>query len=279
MVIEKSIVGDLINFRGLVYSPINENGVIFLFGQVMQDLNMYVEEIKPGFPDCVGRRFVGKGWERIRIEFEYQSHNFVAHEHDPKDCDMIICWEHDWPGCPIEVIELRDIIRSLPNELIPKPNPKVEYAIEEYVGRFPKHVQELFRHLDGRLRELSDGVWSKATKSYVGYYSPERAFIYLHCQKKGLLLHLFTRGQKLEQVAPIGHKSGGAKWGKVTVQSVADIDIVMPSVRQSHERIGEALKNNESTCWNSDFDDQSTEAANGFSSASTAEQPGDFAKC
>jgi hypothetical protein len=37
---EKSIVGDLINFRGLVYAPLNENGVIFLFGKVMDDLNM-----------------------------------------------------------------------------------------------------------------------------------------------------------------------------------------------------------------------------------------------
>jgi len=29
---DKSIVGDLINFRGLVYSPTNENGVFFLLG-------------------------------------------------------------------------------------------------------------------------------------------------------------------------------------------------------------------------------------------------------
>jgi hypothetical protein len=68
---KKSIVGDLINFRGLVYSPMNENGVIFLFGKVVEDLNMYIEEIKPGYPDCVGRRFTGKGWEEVSIEFEF----------------------------------------------------------------------------------------------------------------------------------------------------------------------------------------------------------------
>jgi hypothetical protein len=45
---DKSVVGDLINFRGMVYAPMNENGVIFLFGKVMEDLYMYVEEIKPG---------------------------------------------------------------------------------------------------------------------------------------------------------------------------------------------------------------------------------------
>ena len=28
---EKTIVGDLINFRGLAYAPLNENSVIYLF--------------------------------------------------------------------------------------------------------------------------------------------------------------------------------------------------------------------------------------------------------
>ena len=36
----KSIVGDLINFRGLVYSPLNENGVIFLFGKVVEGMDV-----------------------------------------------------------------------------------------------------------------------------------------------------------------------------------------------------------------------------------------------
>jgi len=94
---EKSIVGDLINFRGLVYSPTNENGVIFLFGKVTEDINMYIEEIKSGFPDCIGRRFAGKGWERVSIEFEYKSSHFLQHGHDSNKCDVIVCWEHDWP--------------------------------------------------------------------------------------------------------------------------------------------------------------------------------------
>lgn len=39
----KSIVGDLINFRGLVYSPLNEKGVVFLFGKVVEDLSRRIE--------------------------------------------------------------------------------------------------------------------------------------------------------------------------------------------------------------------------------------------
>ncbi len=30
----RNVVGRLINFRGLVYAPVNENGVIFLFGKM-----------------------------------------------------------------------------------------------------------------------------------------------------------------------------------------------------------------------------------------------------
>ncbi len=52
---EESIVGQIINFRGLVYSPINEQGVVFLFGRVLEDLNLYIEEIRIKYPDCVAR--------------------------------------------------------------------------------------------------------------------------------------------------------------------------------------------------------------------------------
>ena len=70
---DKSVVGDPIRFRGMVYAPMCENGVVFLFGMVAEDLNMYVEEVKPGFPDCIARRFTGKGWEQVRVEFEFKS--------------------------------------------------------------------------------------------------------------------------------------------------------------------------------------------------------------
>jgi hypothetical protein len=55
-------------------------GVVFLFGKVVEDLNMYIEEIKPGYPDCIARRFVGKGWEQIAIEFELSAKNFLQHK-------------------------------------------------------------------------------------------------------------------------------------------------------------------------------------------------------
>lgn len=113
----ESRVGELIKFRGLVYAPINEQGVIFVFSKIIEDLNMYIEEIKTGFPDAVGRRFNGKGWIRENIEFEFKSSHFREHGHNPKECDIIVCWEHDWKECPIEVIELKSLIKKLPEQI------------------------------------------------------------------------------------------------------------------------------------------------------------------
>jgi len=35
--------------------------------------------------------------------------------HDPKKCDIIVCWVHNWPECPewIEVIELSRVVRQI----------------------------------------------------------------------------------------------------------------------------------------------------------------------
>jgi len=54
-------------------------------------------------------------WEQVRVEFELRSANYRAHRHPmPGDskapADLIICWQHNWPACPIEVIELSAIV-------------------------------------------------------------------------------------------------------------------------------------------------------------------------
>ncbi len=111
-----NLYGDFINFRGLQHAPVNEQGVVFLFGMICRELGYVVEIVKPGFPDCEAKRRVrGKTgmWQRVRIEFEYQARSFRQHGHDPDQCDVIVCWEDNWPECPIEVLELRSSLRSL----------------------------------------------------------------------------------------------------------------------------------------------------------------------
>jgi hypothetical protein len=113
-----NIYGDFINFRGLQHAPVNEQGVVFLFGMICRELGYVVEIVKSGFPDCEAKRVIrGKAgkWQRVRIEFEYSSRSFKVHGHDPDLCDVIVCWEHNWPDCPIEVLELRSALASIPN--------------------------------------------------------------------------------------------------------------------------------------------------------------------
>lgn len=108
--------GALLNFRGLRHAPLNENGVVHLFGMVGLELGYTVESITPGFPDCEAKRRLKQSpetWERVRIEFEYASRSFLAHGHDPTACDLIVCWDHNWPECPLEVLELKTAIREL----------------------------------------------------------------------------------------------------------------------------------------------------------------------
>jgi hypothetical protein len=93
----------------LQYAPENELGVVFLFSQIAKRLQFRIETIRAAYPDCIAYRHAGDREKRVRIEFEFRSSNFRAHKHDPKDCDCIVCWDHDWPGVPdhIEVIELK----------------------------------------------------------------------------------------------------------------------------------------------------------------------------
>jgi hypothetical protein len=93
----------------LRYAPENELGVVFLFSRVAKRLQFRIEKIRAAYPDCIAYRHAGDREKRVRIEFEFESSNFKAHKHDAKECDCIVCWDHDWPGVPdhIEVVELR----------------------------------------------------------------------------------------------------------------------------------------------------------------------------
>ncbi len=97
----------------LTNAPVNEMGVVFLFALVAWDLGFQVESLwTRGEPDGRGKRQVAPGkWQDVRIEFEYERKNFRLHGHDPKKCDVLVCWKHNWKECPeeIEVIELSKI--------------------------------------------------------------------------------------------------------------------------------------------------------------------------
>lgn len=105
--------GELLRFRALDHEPTSESAVIFLFALVAEELGYVLETLGAGFPDAVGRRRVADGWRDVRIEFEYLSRNFRTYGHDPCGCDLIVCWQDNWPECPVEVLELKGVIARL----------------------------------------------------------------------------------------------------------------------------------------------------------------------
>jgi hypothetical protein len=113
---KRVVFGEPINFRGLRFAPVNEQGVVYLFGMISQELGYLIESIRTDYPDCEGKRCFDKEnnkWEHVQIEFEYKSSNFREHGHNPEQCDVIVCWEHDWKDCPVEVLEIRSVIKYI----------------------------------------------------------------------------------------------------------------------------------------------------------------------
>ena len=110
---ERAVFGEFINFSVLQHAPINEMGVVFLFAALCEKLDFKVDQIRAEFPDCIARRKVRNDkWETVRIEFEYMSKGFLTHGHDRTGCDLIICWEHNWEDCEIEVISLKEVLKD-----------------------------------------------------------------------------------------------------------------------------------------------------------------------
>jgi len=109
----KRVFGDKVQFKSLSCAPVNELGVVYLFGVLHDTFDFKIESIQAGFPDCIARRRIGPNrWEEVRIEFEYDSRSFVAHGHAPTGVDVIVCWKHNWSDCPkeIEIIELSTLL-------------------------------------------------------------------------------------------------------------------------------------------------------------------------
>ena len=113
---DRPIYGNPSPFEGLRHEPMNEQGVVFLFGMLAKELGYRVQNVQKGFPDCEALRQISAGrWQRVNIEFEFESRNYREHGHPASGCDVIVCWRHNWNDSPrhIEIIELARVIESL----------------------------------------------------------------------------------------------------------------------------------------------------------------------
>jgi hypothetical protein len=109
----RTLYGEPLGIAAMAHAPTNEAGVIFLFGALAAGLGFRVERLQTAFPDCEAKREIRPGkWERVRIEFEFESRNFREHRHDPEGCDVIVCWRHNWVDAPnnLEIVALDRVL-------------------------------------------------------------------------------------------------------------------------------------------------------------------------
>ncbi len=107
-VLKRGVYGSLMRFGPMICAPTNEQGVLFLFGAMAEKLGFAMLRVGTAFPDCQVFRVVdGDRLELIDVEIEFESRNFLKHMHDVTKCRLIVCWRHNWPECPLPVIELR----------------------------------------------------------------------------------------------------------------------------------------------------------------------------
>jgi hypothetical protein len=110
---DRPLLGAPMPCPAMAFEPVNEMGVMVLFSMMAHQLGFVIESVQAAFPDCEAKIEVEPGrWQHFRIEFEYKSRGFKQHGHDPNQCDLIVCWRHNWKNCPpnIQVLELSKLV-------------------------------------------------------------------------------------------------------------------------------------------------------------------------
>lgn len=83
--------------------PRNEMMLREMFAHRMPEYGYEIIRSRAAFPDWLLRNAKG---DFVYAEIEHRSSSFRLHEHDPRLCDLVICWEHDEPSLGVPVLEL-----------------------------------------------------------------------------------------------------------------------------------------------------------------------------
>jgi hypothetical protein len=230
-----SIVGDPLNDPGFRFAPTNAKGVLLLFVRKIDEFHMYVEEVPEAFPDCIVRQRTERGWKRLAVICAFYSSSLRPQVSTLSSCDLVVCWEHDWPDCPLEVLKLRKVRLEAAS---PPAHAGERQRLGGYLTRQPAHMQRVFRRLDQGIRALTPHILSKTTKGRKGaggvsYYAPELRFCGVDFLRtgRGLTFSVFTGGQRWDGVKP----SLSAPWGFLTVRTEADLPRAIPLAKAAFE--------------------------------------------
>jgi hypothetical protein len=155
---EKSFVGDPIQWSGLVYSPLNNAGLLFALGTVAGSLGLLFEEFSDDFKTAVCRRNTPSGWERLKVEFVYRSSEYFPDD----EIDLLICWIDDNAGYigPTRLV-LSEYAVSGGNGKMLKELPTLESILPEGAaddlmgrGQSRESYEETIKLLDEQIKKL-----------------------------------------------------------------------------------------------------------------------------
>jgi hypothetical protein len=156
----KSIVGDLIGKSNIVYAPVNRAGVLALFARLLDEFDMLLEETAGDGDYVIVRRRVDSGWERVRVNISYKSSEFE--NDDFEEGDLLICWHHDWPDCPLKAFELKALFES---ESRPAKGPNTENPGADTSGRreslekiMPENPGELLKDRNAAIKRFDQAI-------------------------------------------------------------------------------------------------------------------------
>lgn len=156
---EKSIVGDPVQWPGLVYSPLNIPGVIYAFGIISQDSGLIVEEFSETGNTAVCRKKTERGWERVRIGFAVRSSELSK---DYDNIDILVCWYDDSSEDSIPVkLELKKFAENNIKNVQSHSSSKIKQDApgkirEEFMAanEVRENFEETIRQFDDRIKKL-----------------------------------------------------------------------------------------------------------------------------
>jgi hypothetical protein len=172
--------------------PRNEEEVKRIFYKLEGPLSFQDVKVFDLFPDA-SAFYNGK---EIFIEFEYCSSNFKRHEHEEKDCDLIVCWEDDDSSIKIHVLELSTLAENWLKKRAELMGKYISLLQEEKCGALKKDVSRGRARIESLMEEYNfdhNEAVAKSmgmTKSGLLYYDkwadPECVGGPLECEKRDI---------------------------------------------------------------------------------------------
>ena len=158
---EKSLVGDPVQWPGLVYSPLNPVGIVFALGTVAGSIGLIFEEFSPDGASAICRRKTAYGWERIKVAFAVHSSSYAESDNA---ADLLVCWIDDMPETAPPRLVLTEILKSAKPENISTSRRGLESILPENAARdllergaSRESYEETVRLLDEQIKKLQNG--------------------------------------------------------------------------------------------------------------------------